>query len=369
MSTRYQIFATITPGLEPLLLAELVQLGLQHVRARQGGVTVVGAPEDLWRVCLHSRLAESARVRLGRPTRVTTLDQLQARAGALAWAAFLPRGGPSPQLRVTCRKSRLMHSGAVAQRLGEALRQRLDCGHSEGQQLVHARLDHDQLQLSVDASGELLYRRGYRQHVGEAPLRETLAAACLAAAGYDGSGPLWDPFCGSGTIPIEALDLASGRAAGSRRGFAFERWPVHDARAYGSWHKTLPQVVAPTAAVMGSDINAKAVAAAQHNAARAELAPHASLVRGDFDQLAAQAPEGAAVVSNPPYGHRSRGEGQLARTFSRFGRLLRARQDLDPVLVMAGHPEFSRLTGLRWEELLRCTNRGLPVRLLRLSRA
>lgn len=365
-STRYRIFAGVTPGLEDLLVDELGELGLQ-ARPAVGGVELSGTAGAVWGVALRSRLAESVRVRVGREFTATSFTQLKEQVGRMPWAAFLQRGGPAPRVSVTCHKSRLHHSGAVTQRVEQSIGQRLDLGDREpGEQPgVHVRLRHDRVQLSVEA-GERLHRRGYRTRVGQAPLRETLAAACLRAAGYDGLRPLWDPFCGSGTLVIEAMAMAAHLAPGFDRSFAFERWPTHDEQEYVAFREGLPRPRDPVVAAFGSDRDPRAVAAARGNARAAGVERHAVFRRGDVEGSASQVPVGAMVVSNPPYGHRLASE-DLTSTFRRLGAVLRRRPDLEPVVLLSGHQGLPRLTGLSWTRLRTLDNRGLKVHLLRLD--
>jgi len=317
---------------------------------------------------VRSRLAESLRVRVGRAFSATTFEELEARVERMPWAAFLGRGGAAPRVRVTCHKSRLHHSGAVGQRVLGRIRARLGLAQGAGEQqaTVYVRVVRDRVQLSVDAAGELLHRRGYRSRIGEAPLRETLAAACLAAADYRGDRPLWDPFCGSGTVIIEAAAAAAGVAPGASRAFAFQSWPTHDGDAFAAFVEGLPAPADPGAQAMGSDVDGEVLAAARANARDAGVDHITSFQRGDFDAVAAQVPRGAMVVSNPPYGRRL--IGALEDTYRRLGRLLRRRTDLGPVVLLSGHRDLPRYTGLRWDTLRSLDNRGLPVRLLRLER-
>src|SRR5690606_37236797 len=155
--------------------------------------------------------------------RARTFAELERRAGRVAWDRWVG-AGRAVRLRVTSRKSRLYHTGAIAERIigqiervagplahvstGSASDDEADGAEGRDEQLFIVRFLRDECTISVDTSGELLHRRGYRQALAKAPLRETIAAAMLLASGWDGRSPLVDPFCGSGTIPIEAALLA-----------------------------------------------------------------------------------------------------------------------------------------------------------------
>jgi putative N6-adenine-specific DNA methylase len=159
----------------------------------------------------------------------------------------------------------------------------------------------------IDTSGELLYRRGYRQEVSRAPLRETLAAGLLRLARHRPTEPLWDPLCGSGTLAIEAALMNRGIAPGLFRSFAFEQFPTHDPVAYerekaALRSSQLPRVPAP---IWASDLNAGSLGTARRNAARGGVASDLKLFRSDATQPVPDLPPGALVISNLPYGKRA----------------------------------------------------------------
>ncbi|MCA9671436.1 MAG: hypothetical protein KC503_37825 [Myxococcales bacterium] len=385
MSTRYRLFAGVAPGLETLLADELAAIGADVGKPRDGGVEIAGERELLWQVARDSRLVETLRVRVGQPFVAQSFEELTDRVARLALAAFLPRDPPElVTLRIESRKSRLYHERAVAERVIARLRERglaAEEADAPGPNAPPPRPEHapptvwlrivsDRVQVSVDAGGPALFKRGYRRYVGEAPLRETLAAACLRAADYDGSQPLWDPFCGAATILLEASAIASGLAPGAGRVFAFERWPTHDAQAYAAWRESLPppQAKAPPPLLVGSDVDRRVLAAARKNTGDLPggSAP-ITLVGRDFAAALDTVPRGAAVVTNPPYGHRLSDAG-LKQLFQRFGKTLQRRTDLDPVVVLSGNPTFVQASGLRWRQVARTRNRGIGVSLLRLER-
>src|SRR5215207_7142633 len=228
----YDAFAITAPGLEPLTVAELRALGADNARAAEGGVTFAASRAILYAANLELRTASRVVVRAGE-FGAKAFHELERRAGKVPWETFVsPNLGVS--LRVTCRKSRLYHSDAVAERVAAAITARVKNSRIVGDvgdetdlshQLVIVRLFHDRCTVSIDSSGALLHRRGYRQAVGKAPIRETVAAAALIASGWPAAAPLVDPMCGSGTIPIEGALIARRIAPGLHRSFAFEQWP------------------------------------------------------------------------------------------------------------------------------------------------
>jgi putative N6-adenine-specific DNA methylase len=173
----------------------------------------------------------------------------------------------------------------------------------------------------LDTTGELLHFRGYRQEVGRAPLRETLAAGVLALGGFTPGEPVWDVMCGSGTLVIEAAEWAAGLAPGRNRGFAFQGFPGHDLRAFAALPRSGPGSSAP---VLGSDLNAGALGIARRNARRAGVFERLVLERLDATALAPRPglPPGL-VVANLPYGKRVGAKGELRQLFEAVGASVR----------------------------------------------
>src|SRR5688572_8761597 len=252
---KYHAFVITAPGLESLAAAELHTLGASDARTMEGGVAFTASRQSLYSANLHLRTASRVVVRAGEFA-ATAFHELERRAGKVPWEAFVsPNLGVS--VRVTCRKSRLYHSDAVAERVAGAIASRVRGARvvdDEGDdaeltnQLVIVRLFHDRCTVSVDSSGALLHRRGYRQAVAKAPIRETLAAAALIASGWRADAPLIDPMCGSGTIPIEGAMIARRIAPGLRRGFAFETWPDFDRAGWTSLVDEASSAILPNAA-------------------------------------------------------------------------------------------------------------------------
>ena len=230
---RFDLFAACAPGFEAVCAKELLSLGIANPRAVPGGVEFRGFRTHIYKVNLGSRTTERVLLRLDE-FRALTFKELQQKAKRVEWEKFLRPSQPV-SIRATCRKSRLIHSDAVAERMANAISERLgqapkSAPAKEDAQvaqspLIVARVVDDVCTISLDTSGALLHFRGYRQATAKAPLRETLAASMLLASGWTGDQPLLDPFCGAGTIPIEAALIARHIAPGQQRRFAFMEWP------------------------------------------------------------------------------------------------------------------------------------------------
>ncbi|MEL7301516.1 MAG: class I SAM-dependent RNA methyltransferase [Pseudomonadota bacterium] len=297
MADPLDIFLVCVPGLEDALLDEALALGFGPASRVHGGVSLKGGLEDVWRANLWLRGATRVLVRLGSfPAR--TLADLEHQGARFPWHAHLAAREPV-RLDVTCRKSKIAHAGAAAAKLERALRVAQIPVIAKAPVTLKIRIERDLCHVSVDSSGESLHKRGHKAAVGKAPLRETMAALILRRAGHAPGEPVVDPFCGSGTLPLEAADLASGRAPGRDRGFAFERLPSFNAAAY----RLLPRVgEAVEPRCFGYDRDAGAVRNARANAKRAGLS--CTFAEQPVGALSPPTDAPGLVICNPPYGIR-----------------------------------------------------------------
>lgn len=355
-----QLLAMSAPGLEPILADELRRMKINPERSIAGGVEFSGTMEHVRRANLRSRVASRIVVRADE-FHASSFHELERRAKKIEWQRFAQPGSPV-RFRVTCRKSKLYHSDAVAARLVEASGGAQS--DADDAQLFVVRILNDVCTVSADSSGELLHRRGYRQAVAKAPLRETLAAAMLAGCGWEPSHPLVDPMCGSGTIAIEAALIARRMAPGLGRRFAFEAWAGHDAEAWNGMigdarSEALPVAPAP---IIASDRDAGAIEAARSNAGRAGVAPDVELsVRAVSD---AAYPEGPGwIVSNPPYGLRVGESGPLRNLYAQLGRIVREKAEGYRIALLSADKALEAQLRMELNEVFVTTNGGIPVRL------
>lgn len=401
VAERLVCLAVAAPGIAPLVERELRALGIRPDVVGTEGVSFRASQAQLYEANLWLRTATRVVVRVA-TFPAETFAELERRARRVAWGRYIgARTGV--RLRVTCRKSRLYHSDAVAERVAGAIRRaggvpilgsqrpsigpRAQAGSAsasaddasgadpdmgsppdagETGQLVVVRLFRDQCTISVDSSGDLLHRRGYRQETAKAPLRETLAAAVLMTSGWDGRGPLLDPLCGSGTVVIEGALLARRRAPGSSRDFAFMRWPAFDMSV---WQTLLAdarsqECAAAPVPIQGSDRDAGATAATVHNAMRAGVADDIEVATCAISAI--EPPPGPGwLVTNPPYGVRVGDREQLRNLYAQLGRVARAKCAGWTVGMVSGDRALTRQTRLPLTAQLRTTNGGLPVELVR----
>ncbi|HET7632601.1 MAG TPA: THUMP domain-containing protein [Gemmatimonadaceae bacterium] len=371
----YDCFAVAAPGLEPLVAAELRDLG-ESPTVVEGGVEWQGDAESLCRANLWLRTASRVVVRAAN-FRARTFYELERHARRIAWERYLTPGS-AVRFHVTCRKSRLYHSDAVAQRIAESIEHRLgassvfaahepgpddDDGDAAREQLILVRMAHDVCTVSVDSSGALLHRRGYRQAVARAPLRETLAAALLGVAGWRGEVPLVDPFCGSGTIPIEAALVARRIPPGLHRQFACLDWPGFPRAAFaGLLERARGGILAGSPVrIAGSDRDAGAIEAARANAERAGVAGDVEFVVCAVSDMPVPAGDSGLVACNPPYGVRVGDRHEVRNLYAQFGNILRRRAAGWRVAMYSPDAKLSAQLRLALEPALRTRNGGIPV--------
>jgi putative N6-adenine-specific DNA methylase len=358
---REEFFAIVSPGLEPVCAAELAELGLAPVRMCPGGVEFAGFLADLYRANLQVRTASRIVVRFA-SFRCRDFPSLYQQASRLPWGRFIRAGTPL-HCRVTCRNSRLLHTGRVADTLQAAADHALGRQPLPGAsgQLVLVRIVDDMVELSIDSSGELLHRRGYRTNVAAAPLRETLAAGMLRLLDWHGDEPLADPLCGTGTLLLEGALIAARRAPGLQREFAFQAWPGYRGGLWEQLCQAARRVERPCpAAIAGADRDAAALAAATANLERAGLTAAVRLQQLALAEQPVHA-GGGLVVCNPPYGKRLVTRQPLADYYAGLGRELQRAYPGWRKAMLCPEPRLAHATGLPFRELAVLDNGGLQV--------
>jgi putative N6-adenine-specific DNA methylase len=365
------LVATCVLGLEEILEGELRALGAENPVRDKGAVTFSGTWEDCWRANWRLRTANRVLVELdswaGR-------DGAELAAGARRLVSRRPGGDlfhPDRTfvLQATCTASEIHDARWVALSVKDGLvdGQRDRWGRRASVDREHAdlhlrvRLHRDHATLLLDTSGEPLDRRGYRAVTAAAPVREQLAAACVLASGWDGRGPVVDPMCGSGTLLVEAAWLALGRAPGAlRQGWAFERLPGFDARAFERIRREPIPAPGPDVRLVGNDSSGEALRAARANLEKAGVIDRATFTRGDASALEPP-PEPGLVVVNPPHGERI---GTDTEQWRALGDLLKQRFKGWKAAVLAGGPDRGKHIGLRPRRRIPVMNGPLEGRIL-----
>lgn len=346
MSDDFEIFLVATPGLEAPLAAEVRALGWTP-ETQPGGVTIRGGWQDVWRANLMLRGATRVLARVG-SFRAMHLAQLDKRGRKFPWADVLRPDLPVKVEAVT-RKSRIYHAGAATQRIERAIAEELGAPiAADAAIVVKLRIEDDLVTISLDTTGKSLHKRGHKEAVAKAPMRETMAAMFLREMGFDGSQPVLDPMCGSGTFVIEAAEIALGLAPGRSRSFAFENLASFDAEGWQALKASVPRRRA-NPQFFGSDRDAGAIRMSQQNAARAGVA---ELTRFDQCQISdlqpPDSPPGLIIV-NPPYGARIGNKGPLYGLHAAMGEVFRSRFAGWRVGIVTSEAGLAKATGLPFQ--------------------
>jgi putative N6-adenine-specific DNA methylase len=302
--------------------------------------------------------------------RSTDLGHFRRRVEPIDWVRWLPAGF-APAFRVTSNESKLYHTDAVAERLHDVAGE--PAADSDApQQLFVVRIYRNTVTISADSSGEALHHRPWRTELGPAPLRPTMAAAALLLLAYDRTLPLTDPFCGSGTVPIEAALLARDLPPGGDRDFAFRHWDEFEP---GTWASVRGEVAARAKAaeasdepdrtgplIVASDRDKDVVAAAEANAERAGVAGDIGFEAKVVSHLAAHDGPGL-ILTNPPYGRRV-GDGDLRGLYRRFGSVARERRPGWRLALVSADRKLASLADGDLAPVAKFRHGGLPVQLL-----
>lgn len=367
MPLTFDLFAACQPGLEPLLAEELRRLGIEPTEL-PGGASFRGDAATAQRCGLWLGTASHVLLRLAQfPCRA--LGELQRKAADLPWREWLRPQVPL-QVRATTRGSRIYHTGAAEERIENAITaafgRALPGAHPDDDLVarVHARFRDDVCTLSLDTTGTPLHRRGYRLDGRKAPLREDLAHALLLAGGFADGDALLDPFCGSGTIAIEAAGLAAGLAPGRLRPPPLQHLALFDS---GAWQSAMATTKPrqPSAPIAGSDRDEGAIGAAKANAERAGVAAWidfrpAALAAQPWLQPEAAPPRGL-LASNPPFGVRVGKGPDLRPLYQTLGHRAAALGSEWRVALLAHDPRLARRTGLALHAAFTTKHGGLPV--------
>jgi putative N6-adenine-specific DNA methylase len=337
-------------GLEGLCADEMRRLNLPKVQAENGRVLCSGTPADLPRLNLNLRTGERVLLVLG-SFPADNFDALFEGTKALPWEQFIPKDGQFPVKGHALNSA--LHSipacqsivkKAVAARLGS--KYGLNTLPETGAiYQIQFSIMKDTATLMLDTSGAGLHKRGYRAHGVDAPLRETLAAAMVLLSRYRGRDPLCDPFCGSGTIPIEAALIAKNRAPGLNRTFSAQKWRWLDKKLWMSAaDEAMDKEFDGSYEIWGGDLDPAAVELARHNASLAEVEELVSFEVSDATTFHWGGLHGR-IVTNPPYGERIMERREAEELYRAFGKAWNKFPEGWKLFLLSSHTEFERTFG------------------------
>lgn len=347
--TNIELCASCLLGVESITGDELKRMHMENVRIENGRVLFSGSFEDIARANIRLRTAERVMILVGEFP-APSFDCLYDGVSALDWERYIPENGEFP-VSGHCLNSALHAVPSCQSVIKKAIASRLLKKYNlqwlpEDGPLFRVRFTiiKDVISIYLDTSGTTLHKRGYRAVSGDAPLRETLAAAMVSLARFRGKEFFYDPFCGSGTIPIEAAMQALNRAPGLNRGFDAKNWPwlpsqvwesaameARDLEFTGHYH------------ILGSDLDPKSLSVARENAKLAGVSDHIHFFEADATRLTPPSDRGI-IVTNPPYGQRMLEKEQAEQLYRHFGAAAASLSDWK-FYILSSHPEFEKAFG------------------------
>ncbi|MBQ9195687.1 MAG: class I SAM-dependent RNA methyltransferase [Clostridia bacterium] len=367
---RYAMIATAAAGLEGLCKRELLRLGFEDAKAELGGVRFTATLSEAFRACMWLRTADRVLLVMAEGE-CRSFEALFQLVKAAPWEELLPRDAAMP-VSGRCARSQLMSvrdcqavaKKALVERMMSAYRTH-SLPESGARFQIDVALHGDVARVTLDLCGDALNRRGYRTWNGEAPLRETAAAALVTLSGWRGDTPLHDPCCGTGTLLIEAAFLAAHRAPGLTRAFDVEKWPCADASALREVREEAKKRFDPSLipAVSGSDISEDALTLARRHIRQAGLEGKIKVFQRDLRDLQLEEKE-ICFLANPPYGERLGDRKQCEALYRQMKPLL-SRHPGSRLCVITSHPGFERVAGMRALKKTRLYNGRLECNFMR----
>jgi len=336
-------------GLEGIAADELKRMGMDAVQTENGRVLFAGEKPDIARVNINLRTGERVLLHIGE-SRADTFDMLFEAVRAMPWENYVPIDGAFP-VKGHALDSKLFSVPDCQKIVKKAIVERLKAKYKVGwleetgaKYQVQFAIMRDTAAIYIDTSGAGLHKRGYRPVANEAPLRETLAAAIVKLSRYRGRDAVCDPFCGSGTIPIEAALIALNRAPGLSRKFAAQDWVWIPKNTWGEIaDEARDREFRGKYDIWGGDIDSKNVELSHENARRAGVAEHVRFTQADAAEFHRDDDSGT-ILTNPPYGERVLEHREAEEIYRRFGAALRP-LDTWKMYILSSHTEFERTFG------------------------
>lgn len=330
---RFELIAPCHFGLEAVLKKEITDLGYEITLVEDGRVTFEGDAETIARANVFLRTAERVLLKVGSFTAVT-FDELFEKTRALPWERYIPRDGKCWVAKASSIKSKLFSPSDIQKIMKKAIVRRLQEEYDLGQQLLpetgsqyplRVFLFKDQVTIGIDTSGDSLHKRGYRTLTSKAPITETLAAALILLTPWKKDRILVDPFCGSGTFPIEAAMIAANMAPGMNRSFLAESWRNLVPRKH--WYNAVDEATellddSVEVDIQGYDVDGEIVRAARENAKRAGVDHLIHFQQRPVSELSHPKKYGF-IISNPPYGERIEEKKNLPELYRQIGERFR----------------------------------------------
>ncbi len=329
---RYELIAPCHFGLEAVLKREIIDLGYDVTCVEDGRITFYGDEEAVCRANIFLRTAERILIKVG-CFHAESFEELFQGTRELPWEEFLPADGKFWVAKAASIKSKLFSPSDIQSIMKKAMVERMKAHYrtewfkEDGESFpVRVFLMKDEVTVALDTTGESLHKRGYRKLTAKAPIAENLAAALIMLTPWKQDRILVDPFCGSGTFPIEAAMMAAGIAPGMNRSFTAENWPHLVAKK--QWYDTMDEAsemvdMSVSCDIQGYDADDEMVAISRENAALAGVDKLIHFQKRAVDQLS-HAKKYGFIITNPPYGERLEDKADLPAIYGALGQRFQA---------------------------------------------
>lgn len=340
---RLELVAPCHFGLEAVLKREIIDLGYEIIKVEDGRITFEGDAEAICRANVFLRTTERVMISIGR-FRATTFEELFEKTKALEWENYIPKDARFWVTKATSIKSKLFSTSDIQKIVKKAIVDRLKNKYniewfeeSGNEYPIRVFFNKDEVTIALDTTGESLHRRGYRRLTSKAPITETLASALIMLTPWKGDRILLDPFCGSGTFPIEAAMIAANIAPGMNRNFIAEKWTNLIPKK--EWYEVINEAndlvnLNIKTDIQGSDIDANVVRAARENAAMAGVEKLIHFQQKPVNVVSHSKKYGF-IITNPPYGERIEEKKNLPELYAQIGDLYRKLDSWSAYIITA----------------------------------
>lgn len=349
---RYELIAPCHFGLEAVLKQEITDLGYDVSQVEDGRVTFIGDDEAVCRANIGLRTAERILIKVG-SFRAETFDELFENTKALPWEEYIPADGKFWVAKAASVRSRLFSPSDIQSIMKKAMVERLKQVYhvswfgEEGQSFpVRVFLMKDTVTVGLDTTGESLHKRGYRRYTAKAPIAENLAAALIMLTPWRSDRILVDPFCGSGTILIEAALMAANISPGMKRGFTALKWGhLIDKKVWDDCYEEAREMVDLSVPVdlEGSDLDPEMIRIARQNARLAGVEDMIRFEEKDVGRLSHEGEYGF-IITNPPYGERLEEKENIPPLYRKLGERFRS-MDTWSLYLITSYEEAQREIG------------------------
>lgn len=364
MNEKFDIIASTTFGMEYVVKKEVEKLGFSNIEVSNGRVKFEGGFKDIAKANIYLRSAERVYLLIGE-FEATDFDMLYEKTKKLEWSDLMPKNAEFPVSGNSVKSE--LHSVPTCQSIikkavvdNMKISYHKDWFKEDGPKYhIKFTIYKDKVSLMLDTSGEGLHKRGYRELSTTAPLQETIAAGMIYLSRWNKDRVLIDPFCGSGTIPIEAAMIAKNQPPGLYRNFAAERWPVFPVTAWNEVKRKARSEIKDVEPrlIIGTDIDENVIGIARHHAEKARVSDIIHFQQKDFCDFSSSRKYGY-VITNPPYGERSGKKEEVEKLYIKMGEKF-SKLDTWSFYVLTTHQKFENIYGEKASKRRKLYNGGL----------